>query len=53
MNLGSVLGAGIGGYALLGGNWVLMGVSIGIMGILAASVIQLGATDPTSARAQL
>ena len=47
MNIGSVLGAGIGGYALLGGNWILMGVSIGVMGILAASIIQLGATDPT------
>ena len=47
MNLGSVLGAGIGGYALLGGDWVLMGVSIGVMGILAAIIIQLGANDPT------
>jgi len=47
MNLGSVLGAGIGGYALLSGDWVLMGVSIGVMGILAAAIIQLGATDPT------
>jgi len=47
MNLGSVLGAGIGGYALLGGDWVLMGVSIGVMGILAAAIIQLGAIDPT------
>jgi DHA1 family putative efflux transporter-like MFS transporter len=47
MNLGFVLGAGIGGYALLGGSWVLMGVSIGFMGILSATIIQLGAIDPT------
>ena len=47
MNLGSVLSAGIGGYALLGGNWALMGVSIGVMSILAAAIIQLGAIDPT------
>jgi DHA1 family inner membrane transport protein len=48
MSLGSVLGAGIGGYALLGDNWTLMGVSIGAMGILAAIIIQLGAIDPTT-----
>jgi predicted MFS family arabinose efflux permease len=47
MNIGSVLGAGIGGYTLLDGNWVLMGVSIGMMGILAAITLQLGANDPT------
>ena len=47
MNFGSVLGAGIGGYALLGGDWVLMGVSIGVMGILAAVILQFGAIDPT------
>ena len=46
MNLGSVIGAGIGGYALLGGDWSLMGVSIGVMGIFAAVIIQLGAIDP-------
>jgi predicted MFS family arabinose efflux permease len=50
MNLGSVLGAGIGGYALLRGNWTLMGVSIGVLGILAALTIQLGARDPTRNR---
>jgi predicted MFS family arabinose efflux permease len=47
MNLGSVIGAGIGGYALLGGNWAMMGSSIGILGLLAASIIQLRANDPT------
>jgi MFS family permease len=47
MSLGSVLGAGIGGYALLRENWTLMGVSIGLMGILAAITLQLGAIDPT------
>ena len=46
MNLGLMLGAGIGGYALIYGEWMLMGVSIGIMGIIAATIIQLGAIDP-------
>jgi MFS family permease len=46
MNIGSVLGAGIGGYALLGGNWGLMGASIGVMGLLSSAVFQYGAVDP-------
>jgi MFS family permease len=46
MNIGSVLGAGIGGYALLGGDWGLMGVSIGVLGLVSAIVFQIGAVDP-------
>lgn len=46
LNLGLLLGAGIGGYALLGGDWVLMGVSIGVLGLLAAAILQVWAVDP-------
>jgi MFS family permease len=46
MNIGSVLGAGIGGYALFVGNWGLMGVSIGVLGLFSAFVFQIGAIDP-------
>jgi predicted MFS family arabinose efflux permease len=46
MNLGMALGAGIGGYFLLVGDWVLMGVFIGALGLLSAGVLQLWAVDP-------
>jgi predicted MFS family arabinose efflux permease len=46
MNLGSVFGAGLGGYLLLGGDWVLMGMSIGVLGPLAAIILKLWAIDP-------
>ena len=46
VNLGMALGAGIGGYLLLGGDWVLMGASIGVLGLLASGVLRLGAVDP-------
>jgi MFS family permease len=46
MNLGMALGAGIGGYFLLVGDWTLMGVFIGALGLLSAGVLQLWAVDP-------
>jgi predicted MFS family arabinose efflux permease len=45
VNLGMALGAGIGGYFLLVGDWVLMGVLIGALGLLAAGVLQVWAVD--------
>jgi predicted MFS family arabinose efflux permease len=45
VNLGMALGAGIGGYFLLVGDWVLMGVLIGTLGLLAAVVLQLWTVD--------
>lgn len=48
VNLGMALGAGIGGYFLLVGDWVLMGVVIGTLGLLAAGVLQLWSVDPVS-----
>jgi len=46
-NLGSILGAGIGGAVLLTSDYPLIGVVLGILGVLAALVIRLYATDPT------
>jgi DHA1 family inner membrane transport protein len=46
MNLGMVLGASIGGFALIGGKWVLMGVFIGILSLLGATVLKKWAVDP-------
>ncbi len=46
-NLGSILGAGIGGAVLLTSDYPLIGVVLGILGVLAAFVIRLYATDPT------
>ena len=46
MNLGSVFGAGIGGYLLLSGDWILIGVSIGALGPLAAAILKLWVIDP-------
>jgi MFS family permease len=46
-SLGSVVGAGIGGYALgVGGYW-LMSLVLGILGIISALTIRLYAVDPT------
>jgi len=46
-NLGSILGAGIGGAVLLRSDYPLIGVILGILGVLAALVIRLFASDPT------
>jgi predicted MFS family arabinose efflux permease len=46
-NLGSIMGAGIGGAVLLTSDYPLIGVVLGILGVLAALVIKLYATDPT------
>jgi MFS family permease len=46
MNLGMVLGASVGGFALIGGEWVLMGVFIGVLGLLGAAVLKIWAVDP-------
>jgi len=48
-NAGSSLGAGIGGAALLLFNYEGMATSLGAMGIAAAIVFQLLATDPAKA----
>ena len=48
-NAGSSLGAGIGGAALLLFNYEGMAISLGAMGIAAAIVFQLLATDPAKA----
>jgi len=48
-NAGSSLGAGIGGAALLLFNYEGMAMSLGAMGIAAAIVFQLLATDPARA----
>jgi len=46
-NLGSILGAGIGGAVLLTSDYPIIGVVLGILGVLAALVIRLFASDPT------
>jgi predicted MFS family arabinose efflux permease len=46
MNLGMVLGASVGGFALIGGDWVFMGVSIGVLGLIGAMVLKIWAVDP-------
>ena len=46
-NLGSILGAGIGGVVLLASDYPLIGVVLGILSVLAALVIRLYAIDPT------
>jgi DHA1 family inner membrane transport protein len=46
-NLGSILGAGIGGAVLLRSDYPLIGVVLGILGVLSALVIRLFASDPT------
>jgi len=46
-NLGSILGAGIGGAVLLTSDYPIIGVVLGILGVLAALVIRRYATDPT------
>ena len=46
-SLGSVVGAGIGGYVLgLGGYW-MVGSVLGVLGVLSAITIRLFAIDPT------
>jgi DHA1 family inner membrane transport protein len=51
-NLGSSLGAGIGGLALLSFGYEGMAISLGAMGVAAATVFQLLAVDPTKAETQ-
>lgn len=46
MNLGMVLGASVGGFALIGGEWAFMGVSIGVLGLFGATVLKIWAVDP-------
>jgi len=46
-NMGSTLGAGVGGLALLIFDYEGMALSLGVMGIAAAIVFQLLAADPT------
>ncbi len=46
-NLGSILGAGIGGAVLLTSDYPIIGVVLGILGVLSALVIKLFASDPT------
>jgi len=46
-NLGSILGAGIGGAVLLAYDYPLIGIVLGILSVLAALVIRLYAVDPT------
>ena len=46
-NLGSILGAGIGGAVLLTSDYPLIGVVLGLLGVLSALVIKLFASDPT------
>jgi predicted MFS family arabinose efflux permease len=46
-NLGSILGAGIGGAVLLTSDYPLLGVALGLLGVLSALVIKLFASDPT------
>ncbi|MCW3979081.1 MAG: MFS transporter [Candidatus Bathyarchaeota archaeon] len=46
-NLGSVLGAGIGGAMLMTSDYNLLGVVLGLLGVLSALVIKLFASDPT------
>jgi len=48
-NLGSSLGAGVGGLALLLFGYDGMAISLGSMGVAAAIVFQLLATDPAKA----
>ena len=46
-NLGSILGAGIGGAVLLTSDYPLIGVVLGLLGVLSALVIKFFASDPT------
>ena len=46
-NLGSILGAGIGGAVLLAYDYPLIGVVLGLLSVVAALVIRLYARDPT------
>jgi predicted MFS family arabinose efflux permease len=48
MNFGMVLGASLGGFALIGGEWAFMGVSIGVLGLLGATILKIWAVDPIS-----
>ena len=48
MNLGMVLGASLGGFALIGGEWAIMGVSIGVLGLFVATILKIWAVDPVS-----
>ena len=50
-SLGSALGAGLGGYVLLIGDYWLNGLVLGVLGIISAIIIQLYAVDPTKKEA--
>ncbi len=48
--IGSTLGAGLGGYALLISTWGTVGVVFGLMGIIGAIIMFLFATDPLNGK---
>jgi len=45
-NIGIALGAGLGGFILLWYNYEMLGLSLGVIGILAAIIYQLFVVDP-------
>ncbi len=47
LNMGEALGAGVGGLVLLVYNWEFVGLSLGLMGIVAALVYYIFVIDPT------
>ena len=47
VNIGTALGAGIGGLVLLLYDWEFLGISLGTVGIIAAVIYYLLAIDPT------
>jgi DHA1 family inner membrane transport protein len=49
--LGSALGSGIGGMALLLYGWESMGLALGAVGLAAAVIVQVLAEDPTRTKA--
>ncbi|UCH57075.1 MAG: MFS transporter [Candidatus Bathyarchaeota archaeon] len=49
MNIGAALGAGFGGFVILMYGYEPLGVALGVLGIIAALVIQFLAVDPTRA----
>jgi len=52
-SVGSALGAGIGGLALLIYDYELVGVSLGALAVIGAIIVHILAIDPISQRAQL
>jgi predicted MFS family arabinose efflux permease len=47
INLGTALGSGLGGYLLLGGDWVLMGFVLGFLSLIASLNYYLWSIDPS------